>query len=145
MQPLQGRKKLCPAIPGRMFQAMLLQQRKELLLEANLTVVFPLRGDVRPDVLPLRGAHGEGAVSRLPGEALRRRELFVRPPRRIGLEHAEQIGQADRSRNREQKVNMIGRPIDDEGRRLHLSEDAAHIREEPAGEFGREDRGAVLG
>jgi hypothetical protein len=67
------------------------------------------------------------------------------PSGRVGLEHAKQIGHGSGGRNGEQEVNMVCRSVDDEGRRIHLSDNAAHIREQPAGKLRRESGRPVLG
>src|ERR1039458_1095815 len=107
-------------------------------------MMLSLPRDVSLHVSRPRATHGKGGVSRLPTESLVLGKLFVYPSGRIRLHHSEQLRDRFGGGYRHQQVNVILGTIDNQRRAVSLPDNARHIREKAAGEFGRQNGGTVL-
>jgi hypothetical protein len=89
------------------------EQHDEFLLEGTCLVMLLLPGDVLIHRLAPRTANTESRIALLPTELFVVRELPPNPSRGITFDDPQDLGQRAVRRNREQKVYMIGRAVDD--------------------------------
>jgi hypothetical protein len=91
------------------FDGMSSQQLAKFLLKGQFLVMGFLTIDVRDDIRQFGFAYRKRAIAFLPGEASILRVVFiVNPFRRIGLDHANNLGHRNGRRQPQEQVDMIG-------------------------------------
>ena len=77
---------------------VLFEQAHKLLLEGDLAMMFLLAGNALFHLIQARATYRKGAVPALPAEASECRELLVHPPRRVGFQNSQHLGDGDPGR-----------------------------------------------
>ena len=124
---------------------MLPTKRAELILERHLAMMLFLRRDIRADLLDIRLAYGERAVSTLPVEVAERRPLFLHPLRGTLLCLLHKPGDGDGAGKVAEDVDVIFHAADEDGLAPDVLQDARHVGMQPRTQFRVFEKGhAVL-
>lgn len=145
-----------PHVARIVFDAMLLQNCKELRLEIALPMMFLLSSNVCERGTHLSPPNGERPVTFLPFESLCTARL-VHPVRGRALDYLHCIGNRRGRRQRKQDMDVVVHPTDGQGFHIVFAGNAAHVGPQPrldirhngfAAVFGGEDtmeQGATIG
>jgi len=118
---------LIPNVLWVVFHMVLLQKRDVFLLERSLLMVLLLFRNVLGNVQHAGLTHAEHAISCLPCKVPR--VLLAHPSRRIGFYYSCNLGGGMHRPHANQHMNMIRFAVHDQGRTMHLANDASEIRE----------------
>ncbi len=133
-----------PQVAHIVRNAVLLQQRKKLVLKRHAAMMLLLSGDVFRGVGRARAADTECSVPSLPRESPPGGKLLMHPPRRIGFHHSQQFRDGLVRGKGHQQVHVIRRTVDDQRDALSLPDNTAHVLEKAVGDLARQIRGTVF-